>query len=250
MSDNQWDIISVTSGKGGVGKTFITLNLAAALVKSGRKVLVLDCDLGLANIDIMLGITPEKNLKDVILGDLDLGDVIVNTKGGFDLVPASSGVREMAQLMFEHIETMKEMILNIRGYDLIILDTGAGISDMVLQFNLLSQRSMIVVNREPTSLTDAYAMIKVMSRDYEKQHFGVVVNSAANAKEGEATHNHLASICKRFLGLSPTYLGCILQDDAVPRSIMKQEIAFLSPERLPLQANIAAIAKTVTEWKT
>jgi flagellar biosynthesis protein FlhG len=117
-------------------------------------------------------------------------------------------------------------------------------------FNLLSHRSIIVVNREPTSLTDAYATIKVMSRDYEKQRFGVIVNSAANAKEGEAIFNHLASICERFLGFSLTYLGCILQDDAVPRSIMKQEIAFLSPEKLPLKANIAAIAKTLTEWKT
>jgi flagellar biosynthesis protein FlhG len=119
-------IVSVTSGKGGVGKTFISINLATTLAKRGKKVLVVDCDLGLANIDIMLGMNPQLTLQDVIFGKLELKDVIIPTKGGFDLIPSSSGVREMAQLLFEKIELIKTMILSFTDYDLILLDTGAG----------------------------------------------------------------------------------------------------------------------------
>ncbi|MGV8058458.1 MAG: AAA family ATPase [Smithellaceae bacterium] len=132
-------IVSITSGKGGVGKTFITTNLAAVLARQGKKVLVADCDLGLANIDVMLGINPALNLKDVVFGNKHLRDVIVPTKGGFDLIPASSGVREMAQLLYEKIQNIKDMLLEIEGYDLILLDTGAGIAEVVLQFNLLAR---------------------------------------------------------------------------------------------------------------
>src|SRR5512133_2230343 len=129
MSNRKPLIVSVTSGKGGVGKTFVTINLATTLAKAGKKILVVDCDLGLANIDIMLGINPQRTLQDAIFGKRELAEVIVATKGGFDLVPSSSGVPEMAQLLYEKIERVKSMVLSLAGYDMILLDTGAGISE-------------------------------------------------------------------------------------------------------------------------
>jgi len=217
-------ILSVTSGKGGVGKTFVTTNLAATLAKQGKKVLVMDCDLGLANIDIMLGINPLRTLKDVVFGDLHLRDVIMPTNGGFDLIPASSGIREMAQLLFEKIQAIKEMLLELEGYDFILLDTGAGIAEVVLQFNLLARLNIIVINRELTSLTDAYAMVKVMYQVFGRKSFGIITNNVAENKEGAAIFKNIDTISKRFLGFPLYWLGSIRQDDLVPKSILRQEI--------------------------
>jgi len=241
-------IISVTSGKGGVGKTFVSINLATTLARAGKKVLVIDCDLGLANIDIMLGINPEHTLQDVIFGNMELKDIIVPTKGGFDLIPSSSGVREMAQLLFEKIETIKSMILSFAGYDFILLDTGAGISEVVLQFNLLASRNIVIINKELTCLTDAYAMIKVMFQVFGRETFSVVVNAAADEKEANHLFCHIDSISKKFLGFSLDYLGYIVQDDMVPRSILKQEIAILAAPKSTLARNFTQIAEMIIAW--
>jgi len=238
-------IFSVTSGKGGVGKSFITTNLATTLAKQGKKVLVADCDLGLANIDIMLGINPTLTLKDVVFGTLHLKDVIVPTKGGFDLIPASSGVREMAQLLFEKIQMIKEMLLEIEGYDIILLDTGAGISEVVLQFNLLAEQNIIVINRELTSLTDAYAMVKVMYQVFSSQSFSIITNNIKDEKEGSGIFKNINTICQRFLGFPLHYLGHVVQDDAVGKAILKQEMAVLAFPQSRISANFSQIAKAI-----
>jgi len=238
-------IISVTSGKGGVGKTFITTNLATCLAKEGKKVLVADCDLGLANIDIMLGINPSLTLKDVVFGDKHLRDVIIRTSSGFDLIPASSGIREMAQLLFEKIQVIKKMLLEIDDYDLIILDTGAGISEVVLQFNLIAHQNIVVINRELTSLTDAYAMVKVMYQVFSRQSFGIIANNVCDEKEGLGIYKNIDNISKRFLGFSLDYLGHVQQDNAVPKSILRQEIPFLTAPRSRLADNFCTIARQV-----
>ncbi len=242
-------IISITSGKGGVGKTFITTNLAAALVRQGKKVLVADCDLGLANIDIMLGINPERNLKDVVFGDLHLRDVIIPTKGGFDLIPASSGVREMAQLLFEKIQIIKNMLLEIEGYDLILLDTGAGIAEVVLQFNLLANQNVVVINKELTSLTDAYAMVKVMYQVFGRQSFSIIANNIPDEKDGTSIFKNIDTISRRFLGFPLNYLGYVLQNDLVARSVLKQEIAIMSFPRSPIAAEFSQISRAVLDLK-
>jgi len=240
-------IVSITSGKGGVGKTFIATNLAATLARQGKKVLVADCDLGLANIDIMLGINPERNLKDVVFGNLHLRDVIIPTKGGFDLIPASSGVREMAQLMFEKIQTIKDMLLEIEEYDLILLDTGAGIAEVVLQFNLLANRNIVVINKELTSLTDAYAMVKVMYQVFGRQSFSIITNNIPDEKDGQAIFKNIDTISRRFLGFPLNYLGPVLQDEAVPRSVLKQEIAIMSSPRSRIAVNFFQIGRALLD---
>jgi flagellar biosynthesis protein FlhG len=243
-------IASITSGKGGVGKTFITTNLASSLARAGKKVLVADCDLGLANIDIMLGINPTLTLKDVVFGNLHLRDVIVHTRGGFDLIPASSGVREMAQLLYEKIQIIKSMLLDFDDYDLILLDTGAGISEVVLQFNLLADENIVVINRELTSLTDAYAMVKVMFQVFGRQSFSIITNNIHDEKEGAGIFKNIDTISRKFLGFPLNYLGYVLQDDFVPRSILKQEIPVLgAPSRSHLAANFSQIGKAVFDLK-
>jgi flagellar biosynthesis protein FlhG len=228
-------IVSVASGKGGVGKTCITVNLAACLGEMGKKVLVVDCDLGLANIDIMIGINPVRSLKDAILGETDVRDVLTKTEAGFDFLPASSGVREMAQLFPEDMEKLKVMMRTVsEGYDYMFLDIGAGISDTVIQFNQFAGRNLVIVNKELTSITDAYAMMKTIYRACGRHSFEIVVNSVSGDNDGVKVFNHIDSICKRFLGFSVAYLGSIPFDDTVPRSVMKQTVLVrLFPESKP-----------------
>jgi len=244
-------IASISSGKGGVGKTFITVNLAACLSRKRKKTLVVDCDLGLSNIDIMLGINPKITLKDVIFGDMNLKDVVIRTKGGFDFIPASSGAKEMAQLLYESIETIKKAITNIaESYDYVLLDIGAGISETVLQFNLLATRNVIVLNRELTSLTDAYAMVKVIYQMFGRNSFDIIVNSARDEEEGKKIFNHIDGICRKFMGFPLNFLGHIVYDDYVQHSIMKQEILVqLSPGSMPA-SNCMHIADVMTRWQT
>jgi flagellar biosynthesis protein FlhG len=248
MTANTPVVTSVSSGKGGVGKTFIAINVATCLARMGKKVLMVDCDLGLANIDIMLGINPPHTLKDIVFGNLMAKEVIITTQGGFDLVPASSGVKEMAQLLYENIDKIKTAIKEIGAdYDHVILDTGAGISENVLQFNLLADRNIIVLNRELTSLTDAYATVKVIYQMFGKNRFELIVNSVRNAEEAIKIFTHINSICRKFLGFSLNFLGYVSYDESVPRSIMKQTVLALAfPQSSPaIQCN--TIARKMTE---
>lgn len=242
-------IVSVTSGKGGVGKTFVSINLATSLAKRGKKVLVVDCDLGLANIDIMLGMNPQFTLQDVLFGKMELKDVIVPTKGGFDLIPSSSGVREMAQLLFEKIELIKTMVLAFTAYDVIVLDTGAGISEVVLQFNLLASKNIVIINRELTCLTDAYSMIKVMFQVFGRQDsFSIVVNSISDEQESDRIFSHLDSVCSKFLGFPLHHLGYISMDDAVSKAISRQELVVLAEPMSRVAKNFNRIAEIVQAW--
>lgn len=247
MPDKSPVIISVASGKGGVGKTWIAINLAASLSEKGKKVLLIDCDLGLANIDLMLGINPRGNLKDVLFRDVDVHEVLIRTKAGFDFIPASSGAREMTQLLHENIEKLKELIVEIsHGYDYVFLDIGAGISDAVLQFNLFAGRNFVVVTRDLTSITDAYAMMKMIYQMFGKKTFEIIVNSVRDDEEGLKVFNHIDAICKRFLNFSLNYLGSIPFEEVVPRSIMKQTVLVQLFPDSRTAARIKKIVKAVS----
>ncbi len=244
-------ITSVASGKGGVGKTFVTINLAALLASKQKRVLAVDCDLGLANMDIMLGLDPALTLKDVIFGGSTIRDAIITTDAGFDLIAGSSGVKELAQPLYEKIQLIKDALRPVfPSYDYVFLDTGAGISEMVLQFNLLAYRNVVVLNRELTSLTDAYAMIKVMYQIFARDCFSVIVNSTANEKEGLKIFSQIDNTCRKFLGFPLEYLGCITSDQAVPKSIIKQQVLTLSAPNSAVAKDCNRIARAICSWES
>lgn len=217
-------VISVTSGKGGVGKTNITANLAIALARLGRQVLIWDADLGLANIDILLGLNSRYNINHLLNGDKTLEEIIIEGPEGVKIMPASSGIQEMAALS----EGQKVRLLNEFDHynldlDFLLIDTGAGVSSNVMYFNMAAQECIIVVTPEPTSITDAYALIKIMTTKYNEKSFKILMNLVSSAEEAKAIFTLLASVADKHLdSISLDYLGYIPRDKYIPESIKKQ----------------------------
>lgn len=225
-TDSRPRVIAVTSGKGGVGKSNIVANLGLALTRLGQKVLIVDADLGLANIDILLGLTPRYTIKDVFSRQKSLAEVIIEGPGGMKILPASSGIPELVELdgsqklfLLNELDSYSEVL------DVVLIDTGAGISNNVLYFNIASQERIVVANNEPTSITDAYALIKVLVTKYAEKRFKLLINGLASPKEAEIVYRNLAKVVDRFLGggISIDYLGLIPQDQAIPKAVLKQQ---------------------------
>lgn len=224
MSINQkkTQVISVTSGKGGVGKTTSTVNLALALVQSGNRVLILDADLGLANINIMLGFKPQKTIDDILNGNASVEDIIIHHHSGIDIIPASSGVYEVTNISDDSKRSLLAAFESIYGiYDYLLIDTSAGIGSNVLYFNSAAEKVLVILDPEPTSITDAYAVIKVLSNEGVR-NFEVLVNRAAIGNDGKDTFKKLLNATDRFLNVNVNFIGCIQEDDSVVESIMKQ----------------------------
>jgi flagellar biosynthesis protein FlhG len=179
-------VISITSGKGGVGKTNITANLAYLLAGQKKKTLILDADCGLANIDLILGLTPKYNLYHVLKGERTLREAIVNGPGGIKILASSSGIQEMSSLSMEQKLTLQDELNALQKRpDFMLIDTSAGINDNVLYFNMVAGETIVVVTPEPTSLTDAYALIKVLYQRHAKKRFSLLVNMVKNAERGQ-----------------------------------------------------------------
>jgi len=223
-SSNKAVSFSIMSGKGGVGKTNLALNLGYALFRGGHRVLLMDCDLGLANLDVLLGLAPEKNLQNLLLPGTKPSEIVVPIEqGGFDFLPSASGVPELIDLD-EDVQDMLFDRLNalIGRYDFLLLDLGAGISRTVLRFAAMTRERMVVITPEPTSLTDGYAMIKVLLAEHGVRDFNVIVNMATTHNEGKRSFERLHAACQRFLELDIKHAGTVRTDPAVPRAVIRQ----------------------------
>ncbi len=218
-------VLCFSSGKGGVGKTSVVINLAMALGKMGKKVLILDADLGLANVDVMLGLIPKYTIQHVFSGERSLEEILVTGPGGMLILPAGSGVPELANLNEgEKLLLLNEMEGLSSRIDAMLIDTAAGISENVLYFNLAAQQRIIIATPEPTSITDAYALIKVLSKRHQVKDFSILVNWADSQREAENVYKQLSMVADRFLGLlSLDFLGYIPKDSNVPKSVRYQK---------------------------
>ncbi|MFI5303796.1 MAG: MinD/ParA family protein [Nitrospiria bacterium] len=217
-------VIAVTSGKGGVGKTNIVANLAIAFSKQGKSVLVLDADLGLGNIDVLLGLAPRYNLEHVILGEKSLSDVICDGPAGIKILPTGSGVEELTAMTPEQkLLLLSEFDRLETHIDLFLIDTGAGISSNVLYFNTIAEEIIVILTPEPTSLTDAYAVIKVLSQKYGEKKFRIIVNMTRSERDARDVFQKLSSVSDRFLDVAIDYLGFISMDDYIPMAVAEQK---------------------------
>ncbi len=218
-------VFAVTSGKGGVGKTNIVGNLAITYQRMNKKVLIFDADLGLANIDIIFGINPKYTIEDVIKGEKELSQIIVKGPEDVAIIPASSGVQELSHLTEGHkINLLNEFDLLNNMYDILLIDTGAGISSNVLYFNLAAQERIVVVTPEPTSITDAYALIKVMFKQHGIKNFILLMNMVRDESEAVSVYKHLSRVIEKFMGsISLDYAGHIPYDKHVHESVSRRE---------------------------
>ncbi len=216
--------IAITGGKGGVGKTNISINLGISMANTGKRVLLLDADLGLANVDVLLGLHPKKNLSHVIRGECELEEIIIPAPGGLRIVPGASGIQAMADLS----STERGGIVNAfselhSGLDVLLIDTAAGISDSVLSFTRAAQEVVIVVCDEPASMTDAYAMIKTLSCEYGVDRFRVITNMVSSIREGQELYKKLVMVTNRFLDVALDFMGAIPHDEYLRKAIQKQK---------------------------
>lgn len=220
-------VISVTSGKGGVGKSNVVANLAIAMSRLGKKVLIIDADLGLGNINVLLGLRPAYTLNDLFKGDKSLGEIIVNGPEGIKVIPAGSGTQKYTRLAKEErLRLLNELDDLEEDFDMFIIDTESGISDNVVYFTSAAQEIVVVVSPEPTSITDCYALIKLLSTTHDEHHFKVLINMAHNSEEALKTYYRLAGVVGRFLDISLDYLGYVCRDDLLIDSVKRQKAVY------------------------
>jgi flagellar biosynthesis protein FlhG len=239
-------VLAVTSGKGGVGKTNIVTNLAIALARQGARVLVLDGDLGLANVDLLLGVAPQYDLQDAILGDKRIEDIVLEGPEGIRVVPASSGVEELANLDEYRTECLLRSLASVEeDVDLILIDAPSGIGTHSVAMSQAADEIIVVTTPEPTSFSDAYAMIKVLSQRPLKCVPALLVNQANSENEALEVSRRVQSVAKRFLNLDIEYWGFILADESVPKSVLRQEPFLSTYPYSPASSCIVRLARRV-----
>jgi len=218
-------IISVTSGKGGVGKSNIVANVGFQLSRMGKKVLILDADLGLGNLDVLLGLTPKYNLSHAVSGTRSISEIALTGPGGIVILPASSGIEEMADLTADQKAVFLSSIDPIMNdVDVLLIDTGAGISSNVMYFNSNAREIVVVVTPEPTSITDAYALMKILSLKHSQTRFKLAVNLAKSRKEAEDVYQQIKLVADRFLNITIEYMGFVLSDQQLREGVRRQKI--------------------------
>ena len=216
-------IITVTSGKGGVGKSNFVVNLAILLQNKGKKVLIFDADLGMGNDDVLMGLYPKHNIFDIIFTGLEIKDIIITGTNGVDLIPAGSALSKAQELEEDQKKLFIEKLETLDEYDYILMDTGAGVNKDVLSFIAASEELIIVTTPEPTSLTDGYSLIKATDHYNLKTKAKIIVNKAFTKEEGEETYNKFNRAVTKFLKIEVEYLGCILEDKKLVQSVRQQK---------------------------
>ncbi len=220
-------VVAVTSGKGGVGKTNFTANTAYLLAKMGKKVCILDADLGLANIDVLLGLVPRKTLANVLRGECTMEEIVLEGPGGMAIIPASSGLRELVSMEREQQKMLAEQMAVLDGqFDFLFIDTAAGISQQVMAFLAASPQVILITTPEPTAVTDAYAMVKILNSEYGKRTLYLVVNMVRRYREGEETAGKLSLVTKRFLGehIDIVHLGSLPYQTDIAIAVREQRL--------------------------
>jgi len=243
-------VLAVASGKGGVGKTNLSVNLATALAALGEQVMLLDADFGLANVDVLLGLTPKQTLADVVAGRATLAEVILAGPKGVRIVPSASGKRHMAEMSpLQHAGIVQAVSTFDGPLDTLVVDTAAGINDAVLTFCQAAQEVLVVVCDEPASITDAYALIKLLARERGQLRVHVVANMVRGPVEGRALYDKLARVVERFLPeASLAYLGAVPQDEHLRRAVQKQKPVIEAFPASPSATALREIATRIHRW--
>ncbi|HAX17365.1 MAG TPA: flagellar synthesis regulator FleN [Actinobacteria bacterium] len=217
-------IITVTSGKGGVGKSSIVSNMARILSKNKERAYIFDADLSLGNIDIMFGIIPKFSIKDVLEGTKDINDVIVEGPEGIKIIPATSGVSQMSELNPDEQGAILSILAALPEYDYLIIDTSAGISSNVVYFNTISQSNYVIITPDPASIMDSYATIKVLHKQSGRQDFNVIINMVKNEDEAVSVFKKLIGVTDRFLDVYINFMGFLPIDINVNNAVKKQKL--------------------------
>lgn len=238
-------VVAVTGGKGGVGKTTLSVNTAIALAEAGKRVAILDADFGLANVDVMLDLPPGPTIEDVLEGRAELQEIVRLGPAGVRVIPGASGTRRLTKLSeLEHSALVGAFDAIAGQLDILLVDTAAGIGDQVVNFANASREVLIVLCNDPASFADAYALIKVLWRDFGRQRFRVVANMVNSDGEGRELVGKLDAVCQQFLPVSLLYAGAVPQDEALREAVRQQQSVLL---RSPGSASALAIRKLAEE---
>ncbi|PVZ66809.1 MinD/ParA family protein [Pelagibaculum spongiae] len=249
MGSRPIQVIGITGGKGGVGKTNVSVNLAVSLAKMGRRVMLMDADLGLANVDVLLGLHAKANLSHVFSGEAELRDILLDGPGGIKIVPASSGTQHMTQLSnSEHAGLIRGFSELAIDTDVLIVDTAAGISDTVVNFLRACQHVVMVVCDEPTSITDAYALMKLLERDHGIDHFRILANMIQTPRQGQELFVKLSRVTDRFLDVGLQYMGGVPFDMQVRQAVRKQKAVVDAYPSSQIARAFGQLAKQVDNW--
>lgn len=242
-------VVAVTGGKGGVGKTNVSVNLAVAMADLGKRVMLLDADLGLANIDVVLGLHPERDLSHVVRGECSLEDVLLTGPSGILVAPAASGIQQMAELSkAEHAGLIRAFSDVGSDLDVMIVDTAAGISDIVVSFSRAAQEVVVVVCDEPASITDAYALIKLLNREYGVDRFHILANMVQTAQEGRALYHKICRVTDRYLDAMLSFMGSVPYDENLRKAVRTQKPVVQAFPRSRSAQTFKNLAKKADNW--
>jgi flagellar biosynthesis protein FlhG len=236
-------VIAVTSGKGGVGKSNVSVNLAIQLASAGKQVVLLDADLGLANADVLCNVDLPCNLSHVIARRKELHEVMVDAPGGFKMIGGASGLARMADLSDDDRQRLVNAMAELeQNFDVILVDTGAGISPNVLSFTRAADHVLVVTTPEPTAITDAYAVVKVLARDNGERRVSLLVNQVRSANEAKVVHARISQVAKQFLGVSVLDAGYMVHDEAVPTAVRRRTPFVLGQPKCAASQCVAQLA--------